>query len=383
MTESPPSPRDAAAPLPALVSLGLLLALAIGVGVFAFARPAAAPEAEARAKASVESGLVEDVLTGRTTDANGRPVPPTEGLGSPGQPLRLRFVPSAEQTEALATIERLVSWLQERTGYAIEGRILNSYGLVIEELVQGRCDVAFLTAASYARARFATDGNDDPDDDIVAFLGAVRHGAPEYPGSDLAYRAALLVKNDSPIQGLDDLKDGVRVAMGSPTSGASSILPSALFQRRGITPEITRYGGGYPLIVEAVLQGAVDVGCIWWSAPNADNPQNDARITARASHPDIFETTRLVGFTEWIPNEPVVARASVPEGVRHTLARALCLYIATRVVTDEGRRELEAVGSLIGYVPATNEDFDPLLQVIQRAFANDPEGWADFQRSRK
>ena len=238
MTESPPSPRDAAAPLPALVSLGLLLALAIGVGVFAFARPAAAPEAKARANASVESGLVEDVLTGRTTDANGRPVPPTEGLGSPGQPLRLRFVPSAEQTEALATIERLVSWLQERTGYAIEGRILNSYGLVIEELVQGRCDVAFLTAASYARARFATDGNDDPDDDIVAFLGAVRHGAPEYPGSDLAYRAALLVKNDSPIQGLDDLKDGVRVAMGSPTSGASSILPSALFQRRGIKHEI-------------------------------------------------------------------------------------------------------------------------------------------------
>ena len=41
------------------------------------------------------------------------------------------------------------------------------------------------------------------------------------------------------------------------------------------------------------------------------------------------------------------------------------------------------MGSLIGYVPATNEDFDPLLQVIQRAFANDPEGWADFQRSRK
>ena len=42
----------------------------------------------------------------------------------------------------------------------------------MQEIVQGQCEVAFLTAGSYARARMATWNNDDPDDDVVAVLAA-------------------------------------------------------------------------------------------------------------------------------------------------------------------------------------------------------------------
>ncbi len=369
--------------VPTAVSAVLLALLGAAVVAVALTHPAKATREADRT--TPDAGAVPlgiDLLTGRPLDPTGRPTPPADGPGSPGRPLRLRFVPSADQARTLATTERLSRWLASRTGYEVESRVLGSYGLVIEELIQGRCDIAFLTAASYARARLATDRNDDPDDDIVAFLGAVRHGSEDHPGSELAYRAALLVRDDSPLRRVEDLRDGVRVAMGSPVSGASSILPSALFHRLGVEPRITRFGAGYPLIIEAVLQGAVDVGCIWWSVPNDDAPRNDARLTVLGAHPDVFETTRLIGFTEWIPNEPVVARASVPEDVRHVVARALCLYIATRVVTDEGRIELQAVGSQIGYLPATSADYDPLLDVIERAFADDPEGWADFRRER-
>lgn len=367
----------------AALPLGLLVAAIVGVLVVALQHEQVVGGERTGAPGASLGALVMDVLTGRRLDAEGRPEAPASGPGSADEPLRLRFVPAAERTEAVAAVDRLVAWLTARTGFAIEGRILQSYGLVVEELIQGSCDVAFLTAASYARARYATDDNGDPGDDVVAFLAAVRNGSPDHAGSDLAYRAALLVSKDSPLQSVADLTDATRIAMGSPTSGASSILPSALLHQRGLRPRITRYGGGYPLIIEAVLQGAVDVGCIWWSPPNSDNPENDARITVRSTHPDVFERTRLIGFTEWIPNEPVVARAALPEGVRHALARALTLYIATKVISEEGRRELEAVGSLIGYIPATNADFQPLLDVIERAFADDPVGLADFQRERR
>ena len=51
----------------------------------------------------------------------------------------------------------------------------------------------------------------------------------------------------------------------------------------------------------------------------------------------------------------------------------------TKAITPEGRLELESVGSLIGYIPASNEDFASLRETIEHAFANDPEGWADFK----
>lgn len=366
--------------LPPFAAAVLFVALAVAVWAVAAQHERPPPKSQAAHRGDGGPAFSRDILTGRPVDAAGVPVRPETGPGSSKAPLRLRFVPAADRADAEASIGELLRFLGERTGYAIEGAVLLSYALVVEELIEGTCDVAFLTAASYARAHYATAYNDDPDDDLVAFLAAVRHGTPEFPSSDLAYRAAFLVRNDSALRRVEDIGNETRVAMGMPTSGASSILPMALLERLGKRPRVVRFGGGYPLLVGAVLDGSVDVACIWWSPPNEDNPANDARITARAHQPDVFEQTRLIGFTEWIPNEPVVARKALPASIRHELARALALFVATRVVTTEGRRSLEAVGSLIGYIPATDDDFKAVLDVIERAFASDPAGLADFQR---
>ncbi|MFV1958637.1 MAG: PhnD/SsuA/transferrin family substrate-binding protein, partial [Planctomycetota bacterium] len=289
----------------------------------------------------------------------------------------------SDQAQKAPTVEHLLRFLRDRTGYRIEGRTLRSYGLVVEEIASGQCEVAFLTAASYARARYATEGNDDPDDDIEAFLQVVRRGSPDVPGSDLAYRAAIIVRADSPIRSLEDLGPKTVVALGPRTSGAGSILPTALFQRMGLAPRIQRYEGSYPFIVSSVPQGAADAGSIWWSPPNEELPHNDARITIAEAHPDVFERTRIIGYTAWLPNEPVVIRKVVPEAVKRTLARALCLYISLLTLTPEGRKELTSVGSAVGLIPASNDDFLPLMEVIEQAFADDPEGRRDFMAGRK
>lgn len=374
--------RAAGFTVPAVAAAIALIAVVVALTAVALATPRRAALAPERTTAKVVTNI-RDVLTGRRTQDDGTPVPPAAGPGSPGEPLRMHFVPTSDQAQNDAAMDGVLEFLRARTGYAIEGTILPSYGLVIESLIQGRTDIAFLTAASYARARFASHDNGIPEDDAVAFLQAVRQGNPKYPGSDLAYRAVFLVRSDSPLKSPADITSATRVAMGPPTSGASSILPSALLNELEIQPQVTRYLGGYPTLITALYQGAVDVACIWWSPPNEQNPQNDARITAKKALPDVFEKTRILGYTEWIPNEPVVARASVPVRVRNVIARALQLYIADRTLTPEGRRELEAVGSLVGYITATDKDFDPLIDTIKRAFANDPEGWADFQRSSK
>jgi len=376
MTEEAPPPRAQRGPVPWGVSAALLaLLLASGLVVALSLEPlrrAARPPSRGRPT------VVRDVLTGRLLDEHGVPLPPPSGPGSStDEPLRLRFVPSSDVGQNAPTVRRLVDFLERRTGYVVEGATLQSYGLVIEELLRGRCDVAFLTAASYARARYASEGNDDPDDDVVAFLQVVREGHPDHPGSELAYRAALIVRADSPIRSVQDIDEDTVVALGDPTSGASSILPSALFHRLGIRPRIHRVVG-YPVIVSAVLQGVADVGSIWWSPPNERKPRNDARQLVLEMHPDVFEQTRIIGFTAWIPNEPVVARRSLDPEVRHVLARALSLYVSQLTLSETGLEELVAVGSPVGLIPATNEDFEPLLEVIEQAFADDPEGRRQF-----
>lgn len=373
-----PAPAPAPGPVPAALSLTLLLAAAVGVGAWAVAAsPAPSPTESARTQADARTG--RDVLTGRPVDAAGVPVAPAEGLGSRGQPLRLRFVPSGDHSASASAIDGMLAFLRRRTGYAVEGAILSSYGLVVQELVEGRCDVAFLTSMSYARAHFATHDNGRDDDDITAFLAVVRRATPEHPLADLTYRGALLVRRDSDLTDARQLTPARTVAMGSRTSGASSVMPSALFNELGVAPRIQRFEG-YPIIINAVLEGAVDVGCIWWMPPNDENPENDARILVKAALPDVFQRTRILGYTRWIPNEPVVARKAVPEGVRHVLARALSLYVSQRSLTLEGRRELEAIGSLVGLIPASDNDFSALIETVEHAFANDPEGLADFTR---
>jgi ABC-type phosphate/phosphonate transport system substrate-binding protein len=378
-TPSPPPPPDTRAP-PAWLSL---LGMALLLGLLSWMLQRGAPvEAELGPGFVHEQTVLRDVLTGRLTDASGVPLLPTSGWGSEEQPVRLRFVPGGDKQQAGAAIDDMVRFLRARTGYAIEGAILRNYGLVVQEIVQGQCEVAFLTAASYARARYATENNDDPGDDILAVLAAVRDGHPEFPGSDLAYRGAIITHVDSDITDVRQLDATRTVAMGNRTSGAGSILPTALFNQLGLRPEIHRVEG-YPVIVTAVLQKSVDAGCVYWSPPTADRPENDGRRTVRQSSPEVFEQTRIIGYTPWIPNEPVVMRAALPGGIRHVLARAISLYVTSEAATPEGRERLESIGGVVGYVPADNDDFQPLMEVIQAAFANDPEGRADFMAGNK
>lgn len=352
------------------VLLGAALAWALSDERVSLARP----QTEARV---VGGAGGRDVLTGREAGPDGRPVAPSTGWGSVEQPLRLRFVPSGDRQQADAALDHLMAWLRHRTGLQLEGAILRSYGLVVQEIAQGQCEVAFLTAASYARARFATEANDDPGDDVEAFLAAVREGSPEYPGSDLAYRGALIARVDSRIERVEDLTPAHVVALGNRTSGAGSILPMALFNELGVSPRILRLEG-YPVIVNAVLQGAADVGCVYWSTPTAEKPIHDGRRSVLESNPDVFEKTRIIGYTRWIPNEPVVIRKAVPESIRALLGRAIALYTLEYARTAAGRARLESIGGVVGYIPATNADFEVLLEVIERSFANDPEGRRDF-----
>ena len=369
-------------PVPWWVSVAVVLLVIAGALAAALALEPRGRKGE-RPPPTGQVTIFRDVLTGRLLDERGRPAPPESGPGSSEEnPLRIRFVPSTDVAQSAPTVRRLVDFLERRTGRVIEGRTLHDYGLVIQELVQRKCDIAFLTAASYARARYATDNNDDPDDDVEAFLQVVRRGQPEHPGSDLAYRAALIVRNDSPIRSVDDIGPETLVALGSPTSGASSILPSALFTRLGVRPKIHRIVG-YPFIVNAVLQGVAEVGSIWWSPPNEEQPRNDARQLVLETNPDVFEQTRIIGFTAWIPNEPVVCPKALDVSIRHEIARALSLYVAQLTLTEEGRKELVAVGTPIGFIPATNDDFVPLMEVIEQAFADDPEGRRHFMAGSK
>ena len=384
MSDDASTTSPSKAPLPAVASRLLLVALIASAVLLALRHEsdAVAQHRAAQGEALEQDNLIAAVLTNRPIGPEGRPTAPASGPGSQETPLQLRFVPSGDKAQSSVAIDAMLDWLERYTGYHIHGAVLNSYGLVISELQLGRADVAFLTAASYARAYYMTENNDLPGDDIEALLMVFREGSPEFEQSSLAYRAAMIVRTDSPLQSVDDLSAASTVGFGGKTSGAGSLLPGAMLTRRfgpENRPQIQRFTGGYKQIIAAVMQGKVDAGSIWWSPPTADFPNNDARTQSETEYPEVFGQTRIIGFTSWMPNEPVVVRAALPDEVKRTLQAALPLYVALKRRTPEGRKELLAIGSMEAYIPVTNESYRPLFQTIEGAFAGDPEGLRDFQ----
>jgi phosphonate transport system substrate-binding protein len=75
-----------------------------------------------------------------------------------------------------------------------------------------------------------------------------------------AYHLAVVVKADSPIKTLADLK-GRKVAHTSPSSNSGNLAPRALFPKQGVTPEkdyTVMYSGGHDRSVLGVRTGDYD-----------------------------------------------------------------------------------------------------------------------------
>lgn len=257
--------------------------------------------------------------------------------------LTVQFVPSQTADTLEAKAKPLEALLQERLGIPVEVSISTDYNTIIEAMASKKVDVGFLPPTAYviAKEKGAAD----------VILQAQRFGVQDDTGAPTeelvdSYKAMIIVKKDSPIQSISDLK-GKKMAYQNVTSSAGFVWPAGKMLEENIDPlkdvePVTMKG--HDAAVIAVLNGDVDAAAIF----------QDARNVVLKDAPNVFEDTRVLTFTEPIPNDTVTVRSDMSQEWREKIQQAFI-----DIGKDEsGHAIIKDIYSHEGYVKSEDKIFD-------------------------
>jgi len=269
--------------------------------------------------------------------------PKTE-LGTKPNPIKMNFVPSMEAVKIVTSGKEVADYITEKTGYYFKVAVPTSYASVIEAMGTDETDIAWLATFAYilANEKFGAE---------VA-LTAVRKGLDKYKGQ-------FITQTNSGINGIEDI-DGKIIAYTDAASTSGFMYPSALLARKGIKPEKYFFAGGHPQTILAVYDGKADVGCTFW-APEGDDGPRDARRAVIETYPDVMEKIKIIGFTDWIPNDTVTFRKNFPKDMKEKIVDALLEYANT----EEGHKTLVNLLDIDNFVRATDADYEVVRQTLK------------------
>ncbi len=262
------------------------------------------------------------------------PAAPNNGADEPDTPekLILALVPSQNAETLLDNAKPLADKLTEKLGIPVEAKVPLDYNAVVEGLDAGTIDIAMLNSFGYVLSNELSG--------TKCILKSVRYGSATYHGQ-------FVVMADSGIESLEDL-EGKRIAFVDPGSTSGYIFAANTLKAHGIDPEQmdSIFAGGHDSAIIALLNEQVDVAVSF----------DDARGRVEGEFPDVMETTKIIGYTDEIPNDTVSVRADLGDELIEQIKQAF-LDIAS---TDEGHEIIYSIYEIDGFEPAEDSEYDPV-----------------------
>lgn len=249
-------------------------------------------------------------------------------------------IPVETQTSTTKGMDGFLKHAEKATGVKWELYTATDYSGVMNALIAGQINLAWLSGFSYCQTNMDSKGGVEP---LVA--------AAEPDGS-MGYNAVVVVRTDSPYKTIDDLK-GKIVARTDPLSGSGYLIPTAAFRAMG--KPVDEYfksplSGGHPQSVLGVLKGTYDAAFTWTS--KNDNIGNLRQMMNKGLLKR--EDIRVIWTSDPLPSPPVVIRKDVPADMR---ADMLKLFTGLKDV-DMKLAESVAQGKTSGMVPVSHKDYE-------------------------
>jgi phosphonate transport system substrate-binding protein len=171
-------------------------------------------------------------------------------------------------------------------------------------------------------------------------------------GDDEMFRGIILVRKDSGIRKVSDLK-GKKVAYPALTALAATMMPQYYLQTHGI--DVNRdienlYVGSQESSIMNVLRGHVAAGATWpvpWK-------------TFQKEHPEMAAQLEVKWQTEPLPNNGWVARNDVSLALVEVVGKTL----ADMSESQDGRIKLERLG-ITRFERATDEIYTPVRRYLK------------------
>lgn len=257
--------------------------------------------------------------------------------------LRIAVIPK-KNTELLRQEHQpLVDLLSRATGMPVEIVPSSSYESVVDAIVSGGVDIAWLGPASYILAH-------QRDPRIEPFASLVVASA-YYTPAGRHYQALLMVRADT----ATDLKglQGKRVALTDPASTSGSVVPNVEFSATVGQP-LTQffgsvaYSGSHDKSLDALLDRKVDAAFV--SSVRADDYLTSGRISRN--------TLKVLWHSAPIYYDPFVFQGALCTRIKDQIRNAM---LNDPNSLSEFLRSQEASG----IAPVSDADYAPLLQMMQ------------------
>ena len=265
-------------------------------------------------------------------------------LGTQDNPIVMSFVPSGDTQQIIASGDKLAQMIQDKTGLVIKANVGTDYAAVREAMGADKAHIGWLNTFNYVLA------NEKYGVDVA--LVTVRYGSTSYKGQ-------IIVRSDSGIKTLDDLKGKV-MCWVDPNSTSGYIVPRIMLQANGIDPDKdfakTIEAGSHNNVVTQVYNGECDAGATYV----------DARSSVEKDIPDVKEKVVVLATTTDIPNDNVSFVKDFPQDMRDQIVTAL-LEISK---SEEGKQALNELYEIEGLEPADDSFYDGFRAMLSKAGIN-------------
>jgi phosphonate transport system substrate-binding protein len=230
----------------------------------------------------------------------------------------------------------MMDYLTNTTPYRFEMKVGRDYRETIRLFQEGKTDLVSIGDGGLMKAIVMAGG-------VPVVKPLNREGKP-------LYRSCFIVRKNSPIAKLEDLK-GKRLALGYHHSTTGNLIPRQMLLRKGIKlsslASVTnlRFHGE---VARAVLKGEYDVGVVKESA------------AIRYSK----EGLRVLESSQELPAIPLLVRRDAPPELARAVTDALVKLDRNN---PQHRKVMEAwdVEYQQGFVPARSSDYRELMELFK------------------
>lgn len=263
--------------------------------------------------------------------------------------------------DRLNSNECLRKYAEETLGVPVKLFAPADYDGVIQGLLGGTIDMAWLGASAYAKVYLT-----DPESVDVALVKTNLDGS-------FTYHSIGIARKDSGITSLADAK-GKSFGFGDPNSTSGYLIPSVEIPAGN--PEITReamadgssayfstvkFTGGHEQTIVAVNNGDIDAGVTWADGQGNWEDGYNSGALRKAVDAGLVDMNNLVEIwkSKPIPEGPVVVRKALPADVKEKMIA----MVQGLHAKDADCAYAVAAGDTAGFSPITHDFYESIIEV--------------------
>jgi phosphonate transport system substrate-binding protein len=267
---------------------------------------------------------------------------------------RIGLLGGENAQDRLASNECFRAYTEEALGVPTRLFTAADYNGVIQGLIGGTLDMAWLGASSYAAVYV-----EDPEAVEPVLVKTNLDGS-------FTYHSIGFARADSGITSLEEMKDKV-FGFGDPNSTSGYLIPLVEIPAAGYSMNPGEhfsdvvFTGGHEQTIVAVANGDIAGGVTWADGLGDWEDGYNSGALRRASDAGLVDMNDLVEIwkSKPIPEGPIVLRTALPDDVKATMVE----LTANLHTVDEACAYGVAAGETAGFTPIGHEAYVSIIAV--------------------